>query len=139
MTIPAEVDEALLPHALLRHFERVAPLGEHTTGPRPGWEIQAGSALADDDANTGPHQLSLSAHHALVVAVGHLQALAGRPGERYRERRPPRDAAAHPRPVHPAAGRCGERRAGRVAALAPASRRERVHRCLRIHLAASRT
>ncbi|MFE7563436.1 hypothetical protein [Kitasatospora sp. NPDC057500] len=132
MTIPDEVDEAVLLHALRRDFERAAPLGERTAGPRPDGRPRRGSALADD-ARTGPHRLSHSAHHALVVAVDHLQALAalmsGTENDGHREMPLPTHA---PFTLLRAAL---ENAARAVRLLAPASRRERVHRCLRMHLA----
>ncbi|MFB7124287.1 hypothetical protein [Kitasatospora sp. NPDC056273] len=133
MTTPDEIDETAVLHALLRHFERVALLGERTAGPWPGWRVEAGSALAGDDARTNPYQLSHSAHHALVVAVDHLRALAalvsGTENAGHREMLLPTHA---PFTLLRAAL---ENAARAVWLLGPASRRERVHRCLRMHLA----
>ncbi|MFJ7913069.1 hypothetical protein [Kitasatospora sp. NPDC096204] len=133
MTISDEVDETVLLHAMLRHFERIVPLGERTAGPWPGWRVEAGSALAGDDARTDPYQLSHSAHHALVVAVDHLQALAalvsGTENAGHREMLLPTHA---PFTLLRAAL---ENAARAVWLLGPASRRERVHRCLRMHFA----
>ena len=61
--------------ALLRLLERLGPLEELTSNPSNAWRVQAGSALAGDDAKTSPYQLSHAAWHALTVAVDHLHCL----------------------------------------------------------------
>ena len=46
---------------------------EQLTGnPSNEWQVQVGSALAGDDAETAPYQLSHATWHALTVAVNHL-------------------------------------------------------------------
>ncbi|MFD5437820.1 hypothetical protein ACFWJ4_37430 [Kitasatospora sp. NPDC127067] len=133
MTTPEEVDETVLLHALLRHFEHVAPLGERTAGPWPGWRVQAGSALADDDARTDPYQLSHSAHHALAVAVDHLKALvalvSGTENDGHRVMLLPTHAPSTLLRV------ALENAARTVWLFGTGYRRERVHPCLRMHLA----
>ncbi|MFD9081694.1 hypothetical protein [Streptomyces erythrochromogenes] len=74
MTVTA--DEGVLLEALLRHLDRVPPLGERTGTDWSGWLVHPGSPLAGDDRKTDPYQVSHSVHLALVVAVDHLQALA---------------------------------------------------------------
>ncbi|MDK9499796.1 hypothetical protein QEZ40_005231 [Streptomyces katrae] len=69
-------DEKALLETLLRHLDRVPPLGERTGGNWSGWRVHPGSPLAGDDKKTDPYHLSHSAHLAIVVAVDHLQALA---------------------------------------------------------------
>ncbi|MCF3105346.1 hypothetical protein IPZ58_27680 [Streptomyces roseoverticillatus] len=63
--------------ALLVSLERVAALSEFTSGaktPAP-WNVQPGSELAFDDAQTHPHRVSHAAWTAATVAVDHLMAL----------------------------------------------------------------
>ncbi|GAA4980374.1 hypothetical protein GCM10025734_00020 [Kitasatospora paranensis] len=134
MTNPEkDEDETVLLRALLRHFERVVPLGERTAGPWPGWSVAVGSALAGDDMKTDPHQVSHSAHHALVVAVDHLQALAalvsGTESDGHRKMLLPTHAS------FTLLRAALENAARALWLLGPASRRERVHRCLRMRLA----
>jgi hypothetical protein len=60
---------------LLELLERAKPWEELTGNPSDAWRVQAGSALAGDDAKTNPYQLSHAAWHALTVAVDHLHCL----------------------------------------------------------------
>ncbi|MFF6837033.1 hypothetical protein ACFY84_35395 [Streptomyces sp. NPDC012438] len=63
--------------ALLVLLERVKALSELTTGERTPapWEVQPGSELAVDDAQTHPYRVSHAAWIAATVAVDHLMAL----------------------------------------------------------------
>jgi hypothetical protein len=60
---------------LLDLLERAKPWEELTGQPSDAWQIQAGGALAGDDAKTDPYQLSHAAWNALTVAVDHLHCL----------------------------------------------------------------
>jgi hypothetical protein len=57
---------------LLQLLERTTPWEQLIGNPTNAWQVQAGSALAGDDAKTAPYQLSHAAWHALTVAVDHL-------------------------------------------------------------------
>lgn len=95
--------------------------------------MEPGSPLVGDDAKTAPHHLSHSAHHALVVAVDHLQALAALMGGVERDGR--REVLVNTHPPFTLLRAALENAARAVWLLGPTLRHERVHRCLRMHLA----
>lgn len=70
-----DADEQQDLRKLLELLERAKPWEELTGKPSDAWQVQAGSALAGDDAKTDPYQLSHAAWHALTVAVDHLHCL----------------------------------------------------------------
>ncbi|MGW6914708.1 hypothetical protein ACWGB8_12965 [Kitasatospora sp. NPDC054939] len=132
MTTSETTDDRFL-HALLARFQRVDVLAEHTMTNSSHWRVAPGSPLAGDDAKTDPHQLSHSAHHALVVAADHLQALAAL--VRGTEKDGVREMQLHSYAPFTLLRAALENAARAVWLLGPAARSERVRRCLTMHLA----